>query len=96
MNPPSVKVPAAVYCMKMVFPPPTSGTQERKYPVITPLRSVGAGKDQENVTFLALRWVTVKLCGGPLGAGDEMVSNCSQLDYNYATFKNVTCYLFQL
>ena len=30
VNPPRVKVPAAVYCMEMVFPPPVSGTQERE------------------------------------------------------------------
>ena len=70
MNPPSVKVPAAVYCMVMVLPPPTSGTQEREYPVITPLRRVGAGGDQENVMFRA-PGVTVKLCGAPVGAGEE-------------------------
>ena len=38
--------------------------------MITPLRNVGAGGDQENVKFLVLRWVTVKCCGGPVGAGD--------------------------
>ena len=32
--------------------------------MITPLRSVGAGGDQENVMFLAVRWVTVKLLWG--------------------------------
>ena len=30
MNALIVKVPAAVYCMDMVFPPPASGTQERE------------------------------------------------------------------
>ena len=39
--------------------------------MITPLRNVGAGGDQENVMFLTLRWVTVKVCGEPLGAGNE-------------------------
>ena len=67
MNPPRMKVPAAVYCMVMLLPPPASGTQEREYPVITPLRRVGAGGDQENVMFLALG-VIMKLCGGPVGA----------------------------
>ena len=72
MNPPCVKVPAAVGCMEMLFPPPASGTQEREYPVITPLRKVGAGGDQENVMFLA-PGVTVKLCGGPVGAGNKNI-----------------------
>ena len=31
---------------------------------------MGAGGDQENVVFLA-PGVTVKLCGGPVGAGQE-------------------------
>ena len=70
MNPPSVKVPAVVYCMVILFLPLASGTQERKYPLITPLRSVGAGGDQENVMFLALHRVTVKVSGGPVGAGN--------------------------
>ena len=43
--------------------------------MITPLRRVGAGGDQENVMFLVLRWVTVKLCGGPVGAGEEQGEN---------------------
>ena len=69
VNPPSVKVPAAVYCMEILFLPPATGTQERKYPVITPLHRVGAGGEQENVMFLAPR-VTVKLPGGPVGTGN--------------------------
>ena len=39
--------------------------------MITPLHRVGAGEDQENVMFLALRWVTVKLWGGPVGTREE-------------------------
>ena len=38
--------------------------------MITPLRNVGAGGDQENVMFLT-PGVTVKVCGEPLGAGNE-------------------------
>ena len=38
--------------------------------MITPLRSAGAGGDQENVMFLS-PGVTVKLCGGPVGPGKE-------------------------
>ena len=68
MNPPSVKVPAVVYFMEMVFPVLASGTQEREYRVITPSRSVGTAEDQENVIFLA-PGSTVKLCGGPVEAG---------------------------
>ena len=67
MNPPSVKVPAVVYCMEMLFPPPASGTQEL---VIAPLRRMGAGGDQENVIFLVPE-VTVKFSGGPVGTGEE-------------------------
>ena len=38
--------------------------------MITPLRKVEAGGDQENVMVLALRRVTVKVSGGPVGAGN--------------------------
>ena len=38
--------------------------------MITPLRRVGAGGDQENVMFLVPE-VTVKFSGGPVGAGEE-------------------------
>ena len=69
MNPPSLKVPAAVYWMVTLFPPPTSGTHEREYPVITPLRRLGAGRDQENITLLA-PGVDKKPRGGPVGASE--------------------------
>ena len=36
--------------------------------MITPSRRVGTAEDQENVIFLA-PGSTVKLCGGPVGAG---------------------------
>ena len=40
--------------------------------MIIPLRRVGAGGDQENVTFLApVLGMTTKLWGGPLGAEKE-------------------------
>jgi len=40
--------------------------------VIIPLRRVGAGGDQEKVTFLAPALeVTMKFWGGPSGAGKE-------------------------
>ena len=45
---------------------------------MTPLRRVGAGGDQENVMFL-LPGVTVKLCGGPVGAGEEQRENSSKM-----------------
>ena len=54
-EPASVKVPATVYCMVILFPPPTSGThagEEVASDHSTPLHSVAEG-DQENVTFLA-------------------------------------------
>ena len=42
---------------------------------------MGAGGDQENVMFLA-PGVTVKLCGGPVGAGNKAGEKKKQKGYN--------------
>ena len=69
MNPPSVKVPAAVYRMEMVFPP-LVGTHDI---LLVPSCFHHATWNDHWLLPLLCRasGVTVKLCGGPVGAEEK-------------------------